>query len=199
MPPYVDHDLRRHELAEVAANLVATGGADAATVRAIASAGGFSTKVVSHYFADKRALMLATYAHAASHAAALTEASQPALGADVLAFLRALLPIRSEAARNWRVWFAFWGRAIADDELAAEQRLRAAHFVDRIAEALAADPAFADLPSAVRPSLAAGLFSALVGIAMQAVFDPPDWPPERQIALLADTLNTARAQGEGMG
>ena len=193
MPPYVDHDLRRNELAAVAADLVATGGADAATVRAIASAGGFSTKVVSHYFADKRALMLATYAYAASHAAALTEASQPPVGADVQAFLRALLPIRAEAARNWRVWFAFWGRAIADDDLAAEQRRRAAHFVERITAALGADPAFAELPTALHPSLAARLFSALVGIAMQAVFDPAAWPPERQIALLCDTLAPASA------
>lgn len=190
MPPYVDHDQRRHELAEVAANLVATGGAEAATVRAIANAGGFSTKVVSHYFADKRALMLATYAHAASRAAALTEASQPPGGADVRAFLRALLPISDEAARNWRVWFAFWGRAIADGELAAEQQARAAQFVERIDATLAADPAFTDLAAAVRQSLAARLFSTLVGIAMQAVFDPGAWPSGRQIDLLAEALAT---------
>lgn len=193
MPPYVDHDKRRHELAEVAADLIALGGAEAATVRAIASAGGFSTKVVSHYFADKRALMLATYAHAATCAAALAEASQPEAGADVAAFLRALLPISPQAARNWRVWFAFWGRAIADEELAAEQQARAARFVERITDALGADPAHAAIPVALRPELAARAFSTLVGIAMQAVFDPAAWPPERQVAMLRDTLSANTA------
>jgi AcrR family transcriptional regulator len=59
MPAVIDHDARRTALAEIAADLVANGGAEAATVRAVAAAAGFSTKAVTHYFPDKRALLAA--------------------------------------------------------------------------------------------------------------------------------------------
>jgi AcrR family transcriptional regulator len=192
MPQQVDHDARRRQLAEIAANLIAQGGAEAATVRAVAQAAGYSTKVVSHYFADKRALMLHTYRHAAIRSGELTQASQPVGGADVAALMEALLPVDAEVQRNWRVWFAFWGLAFADAEMAEEQRDRAREFEARISEDLRADPLFADLGNSERTLLASRLFSTLVGIAMQAVFDPESWPPERQKEIIRGTLAAPR-------
>ena len=75
MPRHVDHELRRNELAEVTARLIVRGGVEAANVRAIAQEAGYSTKVVSHYFPEKRALMLLTYQHAVGQSRDLTEAS----------------------------------------------------------------------------------------------------------------------------
>lgn len=188
MPAAIDHDARRIALADVAADLVSAGGAEAATVRAVALAAGFSTKSVTHYFADKRALMLLIYRHAALHSKVRTDASQPADGGDIAALLHALLPTDPKAERDWRVWFSFWGLAIADPEFAAEQRLRMREFVSRIADCLAQDPGFAHLAAAERPVIASALFSALVGIVTQAIFDPEAWPPAQQAAAIDSAL-----------
>lgn len=176
MPAVIDHDARRTALAEIAADLVATGGAEAATVRAVAAAAGFSTKAVTHYFPDKRALMLLTY----RHAALTSQAPQPEDRGDLAALFHALLPTDRRVERDWRVWFCFWGLAIADPEFAAEQRERMRGFVMQIEAVLAADPAFAHRAAADRPAIAGALFAALVGIVTQAIFDADSWPPCRQ-------------------
>jgi AcrR family transcriptional regulator len=156
-------------------------------MRAVAAAAGFSTKAVTHYFPDKRALMLLTYRHAALSSKAHTDASQPEDGGDVAALLHALLPTDPAIERDWRVWFSFWGMAIADSEFAAEQRLRVRDFVDQIAAILARDPAFAHLAAADRPGIASALLASLIGIVTQVIFDPKAWPAVRQ----ADAIDTA--------
>jgi len=188
MPAVIDHDARRNALAEIAADLVATGGAEAATVRAVAAAAGFSTKAVTHYFPDKRALMLLTYRHAALSSQARTDASQPDGGGDIRALLHALLPTDPKVERDWRVWFSFWGLAIADPEFAAEQRGRMRDFVDQIAAILAADPACAHLAAEQRPAIASALLAALFGTVTQAIFDPATWPAQRQGQAIDEAL-----------
>jgi AcrR family transcriptional regulator len=201
MPAVIDHDARRTALAEIAAELVASGGAEAATVRAVAAAAGFSTKAVTHYFPDKRALMLLTYRHAALSSQARTDASQPETGGDVRALLHALLPTGPKIERDWRVWFSFWGLAIADPEFAAEQRARVRDFADQIAGVLAADPRCVHLALHQRPRVASALLAALLGIVTQAIFDPDTWTAGRQVAAIDEALArmagcTAR-MGEG--
>ena len=188
MPAIIDHAARRTALAEVAADLVATGGSEAATVRAVAAAAGFSTKAVTHYFPDKRALMLLTYRHAALSSKARTDASQPEGRKDVAALLHALLPTDPKVERDWRVWFSFWGLAIADPELAEEQRVRMRDFVAQIAAILAADPAFSHCAAAECPRSASALLAALIGIVTQVIFDPETWPPSAQAQAIDDLL-----------
>ncbi len=188
MAAAIDHHARKIALAEVAADLVAAGGADAATIRAVAKAAGFSTKAVTHYFSDKRALLLLTYRHAALSSKARSDASQLENVADLAALLHPLLPIDPKAERNWRVWFSFWGLAIADPEFAAEQRLRVRGIIDRIADCLAADPRFAHLDEQQHPAIASAVLSSLIGIATQAIFDPEAWPPERQVRSINEML-----------
>lgn len=188
MPAIIDHGARRTALAEVAADLVARGGSEAATVRAVAAAAGFSTKSVTHYFPDKHALMLLTYRHAALSSQARTEASQPDGRGDIAALLHALLPTEPKVERDWRVWFSFWGLAIADPEFAAEQRERMRDFVARIAEVLAADPACAHLEPGQRPGIASALLGALIGLVTQVIFDPEAWPAPAQVKAIDAAL-----------
>ena len=61
MPRVVDHEARRAEVAAVAADLIARRGLDGVSVRDVAAAGGYSTTVVTHYFASKRELLLHAY------------------------------------------------------------------------------------------------------------------------------------------
>jgi AcrR family transcriptional regulator len=180
MPAIVDHDRRRKELAEVAAGLVATGGADAATVRAVARSAGFSTKVVSHYFDDKRSLLLATYQFAAARATAITQATQRPGHADVAVFVKALLPIERAQRENWLVWYAFWAHAITDAEFAREQQAQVTDTRRQIERRMRADSRFRHLqPTAIRRG-ARDLLTEIIGVALQAVFDDTYWTPTRQ-------------------
>lgn len=194
MPRIVDHDQRRAELAEVAARLIARGGVEAATIRAVAIEAGYSTKVVSHYFADKRALMLLTYRHAVSRSHAFTEAAQPDGRGDAAAFLHALLPTSDAVRQNWLVWLAFWALAATDEQLAAEQRMKVQDVVIRLDAVLARDPRFATTPEPQRRQYATSLFSTALGIAMQAVFDPVGWPVSRQQDIVAGALAALQSE-----
>jgi AcrR family transcriptional regulator len=194
MPAIIDHDARRATLAEVAADLIAAEGLEAATVRRLAVAAGFSTKVVSHYFTDKRALLLMTYRFAADDSARRAERTRPVEGADARAHVLSLLPLEPVMLRNWKVWFAFWGFAISDDEFAGEQRRQVVRARMQLSEALVRDHAFRRLDEPARERAARELITLVIGIALQATFDPDDWPAARQAQPILDRMdNLSRA------
>lgn len=193
MPAIVDHDQRRNKLAEIAAGIVAAGGAEAATVRAVARSAGFSTKVVSHYFDDKRALLLATYRFAAARSGWLTEAAQTGTDADVRRFVHGLLPIHPVQRENWLVWYAFWGYAITDTEFAEEQRRQVDRTRARIEALLREDPRYRSVSPAAARQAARGLLTEVIGVALQAVFDEAFWTPARQRAAISDRLRALSA------
>src|SRR5256885_12824300 len=119
MPAIIDHDARRAALAEIAADLIAAEGLDAATVRRLAQAAGASTKVVSHYFQDKRALLLMTYRFAAADSA--ESAAERAGPADARSYALSLLPTRPDMVRNWRGWRGLSGVWHFDAQIPAWQ------------------------------------------------------------------------------
>jgi|SRR5919197_3759168 AcrR family transcriptional regulator len=177
MPRVVDHEARRAEVAAVAADLIARRGLDGVSVRDVAAAGGYSTTVVTHYFDSKRELLL----HAYRSAGRATEERLAAIDAReedrLLAICEAILPLDEPRRLTWQTWFAFWGAAIADQELAAMQRRRLLWFRDLLARELADDD-----------EAARELLVLVRGIAAEAVFDPDDWPPERQRELARRTI-----------
>jgi AcrR family transcriptional regulator len=178
VPRVVDHVARRQLVAECAIRLIAERGTDAATVRAVASAAGFSTTVVSHYFTDKRELLMFTYREAAIRTRARVEAALAADATDLRGALHALLPLDADRRRDWRVNFAFWGLAVTDGEMTREQRARV-----RGARALLAD--VLRRRGAPDPEgTARRLLTVVIGIAIQAMFDPGDWPRARQLEQL---------------
>src|SRR4051794_6510787 len=124
MPRYVDHDARRDHVASIAADLVASHGVEALTVRKVAEAAGYSTAIVSHYFADKRDLLLSTFRSGADRSTARFEAAVAKKDARLRDALEALLPLDDQRRADWCLWFTFWGIAATDAELAAEQRRR---------------------------------------------------------------------------
>ena len=192
MPARTDHDQRRQQVALIAADLVAAGGISAATHRRIAEAAGCSTTVVSHYFAGKRDLVTATYREVGNR---VTGRLDEARGSPdrLAAVLEALLPLDEDRARDWRLLFTFLGLAATDAELTAEQRARAARARAEIEAALADDLQAGRIqPGADVPALARQLLSLVLGMGMQALFDPVEWPPERMRTMLAGALEQAR-------
>ncbi|HKY90315.1 MAG TPA: TetR/AcrR family transcriptional regulator [Nevskiaceae bacterium] len=186
MPIVVDAERRRREVGAVVANIIATQGLEAVTIRSVAAAAGFSTAVVSHYFSDKRDLLLYSYRIAQDHAyRRLDEAARQSPG-NLERIIDVLLPCHEEARRDWLVWTVFWALAISDAEFSEVQREQFQRAQQRIAQLL----------RRVHPSLRAPavqlkartLLSGLLGLALQASFDREAWPPEVQRRALRELL-----------
>ncbi|MCW2615337.1 MAG: putative TetR family transcriptional regulator [Frankiales bacterium] len=189
MPKQVDHDARRDQVARVAADLVADHGLGALTVRRVAEAAGHSTTVVSHYFADRRDLVRATYRVAAARSSARFDAALVDADDPLQACLEALLPLDLERARDVRTWLAFWAMAVDDPELAAEQDARVQSARRRITDVLAGEQERGRVRSGTDLADVAYRLLVLVhGVGTHAEFDRGYWTPGRQRQAVADEL-----------
>lgn len=189
MPRIVDHDERRRHVAAIASGLIARDGLYAVTVRDVAQAAGYSTKIVSHYFQDKDELLRFVFREEA--AAAVSRVRRARSSDDLQVCLELLLPLDAVTRRDWRMWIAFWGRAAFDRQFAREQIERARDARRLIQELLEqtrrAGRLAADCDCAFHASR---LLATVVGVATQAIFDPRSWPPHTQRAVLAAELAT---------
>jgi AcrR family transcriptional regulator len=193
MPKVVDAEQRRAELVDLTARQIARLGLERVTLREVARAGGWSTGIVSHYFSDKRDLLLATFRsraeHAGSHARELVGHGVVPLDA----FIEAVLPLDDERLLNWQVWLAFWGSAVGDEELSAAQQGRHDSFQHDLMGALAFEQAHGRLRHDVDlEHEALRLIMVLDGIALQVVFSPDRWPPSAQRRMVDEHLSTLR-------
>ena len=180
MPRYVDHSNRRDFVTEVAADLIATSGIEALTIRRVATEAGFSTAVVSHYFDDKRDLQRSTFRAAATRSGERFEAAVRSPVRTIASCLEALLPLDAGSRRDWLLFMAFWGIAASDQELAGEQRRRVRSARTRVFNVLREERGD-DAETLGQLRVAAGsLLTIVQGISSQAVFDPQYWTARRQ-------------------
>jgi len=204
MPKLVDHDARRRLVAEIAADIVAARGVDALTLRDVATAAGYSTAIVSHYFADKRDLVLATYETAAERQTARFDDAYTE-NKPMVAVLEALLPTSDTARRDWRLSVAFWGVAASDPYMTEDQQRRGRSYQVRIENLLRNELRRGPEPDPADLALAAGsLVAFTTGIGMHATFDPGQWPARRQrealrreVARLLDEIKMASITAAG--
>jgi AcrR family transcriptional regulator len=110
------------------------------------------------------------------------------------AILAALLPLDADRTRDWRLLFTFLGLAATDAELTAEQRARAGAARAQIETALDGDKQAGRIPpDADAAALARHLLSLVLGMGMQALFDPAEWPPDRMRAAINHAVEQIRA------
>jgi AcrR family transcriptional regulator len=185
MPRVVDTDERRAELAGAAARLIARAGVGAATMRDVAAEAGLTTGALTHYFSDKRDLLLFTFRSSLAERHARREGLELPPRDDLLDSLEGALPVDEERRRHWMVTMAFCAQAGQDGELAAAQRDAYRAFRDRIAR-LTVEAGITD--GAGSSSRAEQLIAVADGIAVQALFDAASWPAERQLATLRELL-----------
>lgn len=187
MPIAVDHDQRRRDVVDIAIRLIIDKGLENVSVRAIAKEARYSTAVVSHYFHDKSELMLMCYQTTLGRAG---ERVEEAIGAHmpVQEALERLLPLDTPGRDNWKIWFAFWGMAMADARFQQEQIMRGREAQALIARALDECANAPAAPADGREMQASRLLAMLAGLATQATYDPAGWPAERQRAVLAAEL-----------
>jgi AcrR family transcriptional regulator len=120
MPKLVDHNERRRELLQTTWAVLARMGFEGATMREIAREAGYSTGVLTHYFRNKDELL--------SAAIDLTVADAQKRRAEILGALRGyealraaaidLVPHGEQSITRWAAWICYWGRGVADPEIA---------------------------------------------------------------------------------
>ena len=127
MPKTVDIDLKRNEFIAAGADVIALEGLAAASMRRIAEQAGCTTGSLTHYFASRKELLVATlkYVHhnAGARMAKVMQANDSA-ESRLRAVLRESLPFESESLLEWSVWIAFWNASMEDADLTKENTRR---------------------------------------------------------------------------
>ncbi len=192
MPRVVDIEQRRAELTDATARLIAKSGIGAATMRDVAAEAGWTTGALTHYFADKRELLLHTFRASLEYRRARRSTFADDPHAALRDSLEGALPLDEDRRRHWMVTIAFCAQAAGDPSLATAQRDAYREFRARVASlviacGLATPYADADA-DADAMSIAERMITAADGIAIQALFDPETWPADRQLVALHATL-----------
>jgi TetR/AcrR family transcriptional regulator, transcriptional repressor of bet genes len=188
----IDHGERRQKIAGIAADVIAREGLDAATVRRIAAEAGFSTTIVTHYFANKDEVLLWAYRFVAAQAVRRFDQVVALEPGDVVGGLLSLTAVDESTRPGWRVYIAFWQKAGAEPLFADEQRLWSEHALARVGEVIRSR--FGDR---IDSRQAAQLLIALVqGISLQALFDPVSWSREKIRTVLSREVETLLGQGD---
>ena len=120
MPKLVDREQRRREILEVTWRLMASRGADAATMREIAREAGYANGALAYYFANKEALVEAAYGYVFDRTNdRIREATAGLRGVAALrAFLVEVMPTTEVTRLEARIVLPFWSRTVADERFA---------------------------------------------------------------------------------
>jgi AcrR family transcriptional regulator len=190
MPKVVDVDERRNTLAAAAARVIARSGVSGATMREVAAEAGLTTGSLTHYFTDKRELLLFTLRASLEQRRQGRPRPDDANAAALLqTVLEGVLPIDESARLHWIVTIAFCAQAVTDVALAAEQQVAYRRFVSTVTTLLKKGAADGSLVTLVDTKTdAERLIAVADGIALQALFDPESWPAPRQRDHLSDML-----------
>ncbi len=185
-----NHEARRRDVSEAVWRVLVAHGFGGLTMRAVAAELDATTGLLTHYFPAKRDLV--------AYALDLLErrsASRPRRAADtglsaVRAALLDVLPLTDEAIDSNRIWVSSWDAALADPELSGDYARKYGQSRDRLRDLVATAQQLGELPDGDPAGIAAGAQSFALGLVVQALFDPPAFPPHRQAELLDDYLAT---------
>jgi AcrR family transcriptional regulator len=187
MPKIVDHAQRRRDLLEATADVIATEGLQAATVRRIARHASCTTGLVTHYFPDKEGLVIG--ALGLEHQKAAERMAASARQTSGLNALRAVLvealPLTEAGEHEWRVWLSFWGIAWTSLALSQEHRNRYGLWRSAVRHLLGEAARLGETRPGLDLSLEADRLVALVdGLGLQACYEPGVLPPARVLAVI---------------
>ena len=187
MPRLVDHEAKRREILEVTWRLMATRGADAATMREIAREAGYANGALAHYFANKDALIEAAFGYVFDRTNdRIREATAGLRGLAALrAFLVEVLPTTEVTRLEARIVLPFWSRTVADERVAelndaAMQRWRR-ELAELLEQAREDGDVTVDTPDDV---LAEQLLAMAMGLQVLATTRGTPTPAGTQLAML---------------
>jgi TetR/AcrR family transcriptional repressor of bet genes len=188
---HVDHEVRRRKIAQVAAEVIAREGVEAATVRHIAAQMGCSTTLITDCFEDKTDLLVCAYRFVSTNTLTQFEQRVAHNPAEILESLVCLSAIDEQSWCGWRVHVAFWEKAVRDPVLAAEQRACIATSRQSIESAIRAGYG----PGGDIAGAAQLVIALIHGISIQVLFENESWSRDRICKLLASQIEMALGRG----
>jgi TetR/AcrR family transcriptional repressor of bet genes len=176
MPKKVDHQGRRMALAIHAVEVIAEKGIENMRLVDVARRMGVTTGLVTHYFEDKDAVLLAALEHVAGelvwHDEVAYLVSSPR---EIFDYLIEILPLDERRREHWKVWIAFWSRALNNPALAAVHQQYNVTFREKLVDIIQRFELHAD------PVASADAVNMTIdSIATHATIEPDYWTAERQ-------------------
>lgn len=173
---------QKNAIAAAACVVIARDGMHKASLRAIAKEMGCTTGMVTHYFANKEAILV----EALERLLQPLVQNQPILegpGDDLESLIRQLvevLPLDGPRIQFWKVWSAFMGLSITNLTLQARRISLLEDFRQRLSQSLSnlMHHGMLDAPGSAE-DLADGINAYLGGLGLTAVAAPSLYPPER--------------------
>jgi len=195
--PKGDHEARRRDVSAAVWRVLGAHGFAGLSLRAVAVEMQATTGLLTHYFRAKRDLVgYALDLLEQRNATRPRRPAEPGLAALRSALLD-MLPLTDEAAEANRIWVGSWDTALGDDDWRADHARRYARGRDRLRDLIAEAQRLGELPQTDPARLAAVTQSFVLGLTVQALLDPLEFPAQRQIELVDDHLATLAANAEG--
>jgi TetR/AcrR family transcriptional regulator, transcriptional repressor of bet genes len=181
MPKRVDIETQRRSIASAAISVIHGAGLEGTRLRDVARAAHVTTGAVTHYFDGKEAVLEAALEEVVRRTLQRLGRGRQKAPKDVETFVAqacAHLPVDEASQMEWRVWLAFWGKAIADDRLRAIHRRYYEAFVEHVANVLQTLNPKASSREALLTADA--VIATLDGVGVRAILEPEHWPSRRQ-------------------
>ncbi|MGY1683539.1 TetR/AcrR family transcriptional regulator [Geodermatophilus sp. SYSU D01176] len=197
MPKLVDREQRRREILEVTWRLMASRGADAATMREIAREAGYANGALAYYFANKEALVEAAYGYVFDRTNdRIREATAGLRGAAALrAFLVEVMPTTEVTRMEARIVLPFWSRTVADERFAELNDAAMQRWRRELTELLQQAREDGDVTVATPDHvLAEQLLAMAMGLQVLATTPGAPTPAATQVAMLDAFLAGFRAR-----
>ena len=191
MPKLVDRERRRQEILEVTWRLMATRGADAATMREIAREAGYANGALAPYFANKDELVEAAYVHVfeQTNDRIRTAVAGRRGVAALRAFLVEVVPTTEVTRLEARIVLPFWNRTVSDERLARLNDAAMQRWRRDIRELLRQGREDGDVTVATADDvLADQLLAVALGLQVLALLPESPTPAATQLAMLDAAL-----------
>ncbi|MFF2550632.1 TetR/AcrR family transcriptional regulator [Nocardia sp. NPDC058058] len=197
MPKQVDAVRQRRTIAAAAVSVIGAAGIDGTRLRDVAAAANVTTGAVTHYFDGKDAVLEAALEEVVRRVLERPDTDSPADVRACIDISASYLPLNAESLGEWRVWLAFWARAMTDDRLRAVHRRYYSAIVERIADRVST---LRTTPPTRAEAIACAdaVLAAVDGVGCRTVLEPEAWPAERQrqaLSMLLLPMLTAFAAG----
>ncbi len=194
MPKKVDIDKQREKITNAAIQVINRNGLDSARLRDVARAANVTTGAITHYFDSKDAVLEAALSEIVRRTFDVIDnegrLQTPGSITEFIERACFYLPTATQTKAEWRVWLAFWGRAITDERLRTINRTYYEGFVNRMMKSLQAlrKPIGPPAPVNEIRVCADAFIAAIDGIGTRATLEPKQWPTTRQQEVLTTLL-----------
>jgi AcrR family transcriptional regulator len=176
MPRVVDRAERLGEIATAVRSILERDGVEHVTMRNVAAELSCTTGLLTHWVADRAALLHVAMRATVDDQTARAVAAMQRSPDDITAAAEEFLPLDDARRADQKVWFGFWALAISDPVLGAEHRDRYRGIRARMVEWFGAQ----GLVRADARAATDHLMTSVDGVAVSAIFDPEHWTPARQ-------------------